>query len=552
MSIRQNGEKHVAARAAASKGRRLVILLIATSAAAILAACNPSPGAIDDSSDDDEPPLGLTMATPTTGIASVPFILGRGYDVCDSYAQIDYVRSAVLDYAALDQAGEVQSFPEETTTYNTAAGSSTSTYQENLGTYAKLSGHYKYFSGTLKTAFSSSDFSSSSNQYATIMVNHQKYLYAVADRTSPDSLKPFMTENFRNDINDASITPQQLFRKYGTHALAAIMLGARYNYNLSAAKTNTSSSTQIKGFAQASFKNLFSSVNAECGFDTSSVDTSAFSTEDSNATAVGGNSTKIASNNGFMNWVDSINDASIVFSDFAANGLIPIWDFCDDQGRKTAIESAFSTWSDDRFNDYTDGLKGTLTIRLEKLFNRNVGDEHGNAEWLWKVKALSSIDNTTHILSARTSRNSSKDIGKNCYYAFDGASVTLSNVPLSSSNTFSITPMLEEDDGNDLGVTDSNNDDNDLYCTDASGPKFDFLISTDNKVVFSGVNTPHNKAKGYFSLSHGGLSNDSLSLDIGSKSNPSVQRFYLVLKQFDNTSSSEWVEFILTMSWQRN
>ena len=492
------------------------------------------------------------MAAPTRGMASVPYILGRGYDVCDSYAQVDYVRSAILNYNALDQANEIEELSEETTTYNTAAGSSTSTYQENLGTYAKLSGHYKYFSGTLKTAFSSSDFSSSSCQYATIMVNHQKYLCAITDRTSPDSLKTYLTDGFRSDINNSSVTPQQLFKKYGTHVLAAISLGARYNYNLRATKTNTSSSTEIKGYAQAKFKNLFSSVSAECGFDTSSVDTSAFSTEDTNATAVGGNSIVIASDQGLQNWISSITDDNIVFSDFAANGLIPIWDFCDDTSRATTIENAFSTWSDDRYDDYMVGDKGTLTINLEKLFNRNVGDEHGNAEWLWKVKLLSSTDNTTHILSSRTSHDDSQDLGKNCYYTFNGASVTLSNIPLSSSNSFSITPMLEEDDGNDLGVTDKNNDDNDLYCTDASGPKFNFQISTDNKITFSGVDTPNNKAKGYFSLSSGGLSNDNLSLDIGSKSSPATQRFYLVLKQFNNTSSSEWVEFILTMSWQRN
>ena len=48
------------------------------------------------------------MAVPTKGTASVPYILGRGYDVCDSYAQVDYVRSAVLNYDALDQANEIE------------------------------------------------------------------------------------------------------------------------------------------------------------------------------------------------------------------------------------------------------------------------------------------------------------------------------------------------------------------------------------------------------------------------------------------------------------
>ncbi|HWP69354.1 MAG TPA: hypothetical protein VN437_08625, partial [Rectinemataceae bacterium] len=208
-------------------------------------------------------------------------------------------------------------------------------------------------------------------------------------------------------------------------------------------------------------------------------------------------------------------------------------------------------WSVDRYDDYMSGEKGTLKIVLNKFHNRNVGDNGSTAEWLWKVKLLPSTDNTSHILAARTTTDESKEVGKRSYYSFNDPSVTLSDIPLASSTTFSITPMLEEDDGSDLGVTNSNNDPNDLYCTDTSGPHFNFSVSN-GKIIFTGVDTPKDKAKGYFALSSGGLSNDALSLQIGDKDNPNSQRFFLVLKQFDDTNSDEWVEFVLILYWEKN
>jgi hypothetical protein len=43
-------------------------------------------------------------------------------------------------------------------------------------------------------------------------------------------------------------------------------------------------------------------------------------------------------------WINSINTRS-VFCNFTQHGLIPVWDFCDDQSRKNELSQYFETWA---------------------------------------------------------------------------------------------------------------------------------------------------------------------------------------------------------------
>ncbi len=475
--------------------------------------------------------------------SQVQYIIGRGYDVFDPYADPQYIRSAVLDYDALAAAGEIEMTSLERTEYGTVSGSSTASYQTDLGTSVSLSGDYPYFSGSVGTSFSSSTTSNTDNQYATIQVKVQKNKFALKEMLDPSSLAAFLTESFSEDIDDTEIDPVELFKMYGTHVMVAVILGARYDYNMAATQNTTSTSTTIAGYAQAAF----SSITTEASFDTSNVDTSAFSTSETKVTAVGGDSSLAAGTaEAFTDWRDSITDETVVFSDFAPNGLIPIWEFCADQTRAEAIETAYEAWAQTKYEEYVSDpstvAMGTATFSLLSFYNDSVGDGGATARWLYKVLLYSDIDgNTDHRLSrARTDSDDSIACGKGDSLTGFNTSYSFS-VPLTGSNTFQILPLLEEEDGADLGISGS---DNDRFCTALSGPRFNFRIQ-DQKLVFTGTDTGTNHySEGYFSFDSGGMLDSSLSLAQGKS-----KTFYLVLKQFNGVSPEEWVQWKLTVSW---
>mgnify|MGYP001766448730 CR=1 FL=1 len=55
----------------------------------------------------------------------------------------------------------------------------------------------------------------------------------------------------------------------------------------------------------------------------------------------------IITKNDYDAWINSIPN-KLVFCNYTQNGLIPVWEFCDDAGRRTELESAFATWATDR------------------------------------------------------------------------------------------------------------------------------------------------------------------------------------------------------------
>lgn len=478
-----------------------------------------------------------------SGYTIVSTVLGRGYDVFEEYANPEFIKSPILDFNALKNAGMIEKTSLEQTTYETVSGSSSSSYQEDMGVSVDLEGKLKFFSGSLGSSFSSSTLSNSSNQYATVQVRVRKNMYAVKNRSNALILKNFLDSDFEENLNDGEYEPNDLFDNYGTHVMVGVITGARYDYNVAAEESSSNTGESITAYAQASFAKTFGSAAASSSYSEDTETYNAFSSSETSVSAVGGNSAVVASEDGLNNWIDSINDSTVVFSDYAASdALIPIWDLCDDSSRASSIEAAYGDWEETKYDQYVQvdptPTTGKLRFTLVNFHNFNVMDGmSGDAEWLWQVKLYSALDGTTHKLASRIDKDNSKKVGQGDTYGF-GYYSTYYNVPLGDTTNFRLRPYLEEEDGHDLGYNDN------VFC-DWDGPYCDFTATSDGKITCSSASNSDG-TRGWFTTTSGQTSNDSMSLEDGDS-----EYFYIVMREKDS-SNDDKCQFKFKVEWDWN
>ncbi len=276
--------------------------------------------------------------------------LGRGYDVFDVYADSQHLKDPILDYDALMSNNRITYDPSGRSDFSSISGESYEEYLSSMSMNIKLEGKYLFFSTSLKQSFSSERFSSEAYEYATIKANIIKSNLTIRNRFNDKYLKPYLTEDFANDVNDPDIHPFTLFKTYGTHVITGIVMGARMDYHFSAKREEAAGSTKISAAAESSFNTKFASANAEFDFDKSKSYKNMFSEQETRTTVIGGLSEYgmgIHSDTEFKDWIDSIQD-NPVFSDFYEDSLYPIWRLADAQERREEIEDAFDNWANIR------------------------------------------------------------------------------------------------------------------------------------------------------------------------------------------------------------
>lgn len=324
--------------------------------------------------------------------------LGSGYDVFESFADAVKVKAPILDYTALNADGAVEKKNLEHSSFHTTSGTSISEYSSSLSVSVGLSGSYMYFSGSVKTNFSESRYSYDTYSFATYHSMINKYQLRIPADWSADDLKPYLTPQAKSKINDASISPEDIFNIYGTHCLTGVVVGGRLDYSISGRTSDLKTNVGIGVYAEASFS---------MGLGSGSMSTSVISEEElhtfessmeKHLEVYGGSSElgqHIIIKDDFDAWIGSIEN-NLVFCNFTQNGLIPIWYFCDDQARKDELEAAYANWAQNReilvnpaprvcvldviilegssaANPYTDRVTNRVYHRLNYDLNNNAG-----------------------------------------------------------------------------------------------------------------------------------------------------------------------------------
>lgn len=276
--------------------------------------------------------------------------LGAGYDVFDNYADVLDLKAKVLDFNKMEADGMIEYKPIEKGVFKTVSGTSIDEYAESLNTTTKLSGSYRYFSGAVETNFSQSSYSKTRHSFATVQSQINKHGLRVAPNYRAEDLIPYLTEKADEDINNPDMDPSQLFISYGTHCVTGLILGGRLDYSVTADMSKVNSSKSIKVFAEASFDAMFASASASNETVTES-EMSSFREHMEKRLEIYGGAAEYGQNiindNDYTAWINSIGE-NYIFCEFQDKGLIPIWDFCTDDTRKTEIEEAFADWAEQR------------------------------------------------------------------------------------------------------------------------------------------------------------------------------------------------------------
>ena len=97
-------------------------------------------------------------------------------------------------------------------------------------------------------------------QYATLISDLSQYLIEFDDNYLDYS--KYYDSSFKKDIEDDSVTPEEIFNRYGTHVIRAVKMGGRLDYNVQANSSYHSGSHTFESEVKASFNMAFASAGA--------------------------------------------------------------------------------------------------------------------------------------------------------------------------------------------------------------------------------------------------------------------------------------------------
>jgi hypothetical protein len=287
---------------------------------------------------------------PKTTLPGVQY-LGRGYDVFGPYATPDGVRGVIfnlgpntktityngVDYGAPSTVSELDL---ETADFESNVGSSATEYLTTLANSASLSGSYSFFSGSLMTDFTESQYTASSVYFVQLMNVIRKFDVQLPPAGS-STLTALLDPQFAMDLD--TLDPDTLFLTYGPYYLRDAVVGARADFNETVNTATTIAKSSLSIYARASYDSGVGHVTAT----DNSLMTSDVMNYNQNATqnlvVIGGDAElgqSIFQSGDYDQWIASIASTPVL-AGFTPTSLVPIWTLLPDGARKTELEDAF-------------------------------------------------------------------------------------------------------------------------------------------------------------------------------------------------------------------
>lgn len=268
--------------------------------------------------------------------------LGFGYDVADKFNDEESVRASVVDVLAYAASG-----PQKINVNRSTNGSWETIQAKNAVELAeKFSNSYKetrglkLFGNTIEKTFPGT------------VVTDKKYIYgyysnyAVWRRYSfyyEQSVNNFLTAGFKRDM--ILLSASELVHKYGTHVLAGIEMGAKFDVVYQAVAPEVNRENIIMEGLRYALKRTF-------GLPTGYLDEVNLRDLNANSSAqiyyssIGGDMSKLQTeiiNNRLMlnitNWRSTATEDKARFIGVFGDRLVPLYHFIDDPAKKALVKS---------------------------------------------------------------------------------------------------------------------------------------------------------------------------------------------------------------------
>jgi hypothetical protein len=187
--------------------------------------------------------------------------LGKGYDVIKGkFADPYSLKDSVLSTNKLLEAKRVFKTDGRQSVSRFTEGKSLYSYSKEMARKIGVSGGYLYFSGSINASFGSQTYTETNSRYATLVSDLSQYLIEFDDNYLDYS--KYYDSSFKKDIEDDSVTPEEIFNRYGTHVIRAVKMGGRLDYNVQANSSYHSGSHTFESEVKASFNMAFASAGA--------------------------------------------------------------------------------------------------------------------------------------------------------------------------------------------------------------------------------------------------------------------------------------------------
>jgi len=267
--------------------------------------------------------FGGFVASPRSTTAQL-FELGSHEDF--EISEGSYVKPKTVHVQTLQEGGIVRT-----------EGKTSSEYQADRAAKAGLTGSYGFFSGSLDAEFTSNERRCVSYNFVSQTDRFHKYLLSLP---ADDALAALVRADVRTDLD--GLPPERLFKRYGTHFLRSLIIGATSVYSSATNTSEYSSRISAKVALELQYKVLTNSLSGKLS-DEEKQAVSQINSSSHLEIFVQGGSAEFASEileGRYEPWVQSIGK-NMAFVGLNTNSLQPIWALCAGR-RREELASAYA------------------------------------------------------------------------------------------------------------------------------------------------------------------------------------------------------------------
>jgi hypothetical protein len=335
-----------------------------------------------------------------TQIKSYNGYLGYGYDVIDKryYNSNDVANSIpVLDTRKLAADGLIFQKNISSNDVDHIVGMKASDYESKLSVKAGLDYKSMCFKASFNSSFTSAKNVSSTESFVKTMITiGQSKEYINLSYVSLNDLKKYVTDTFKNDVNNSRKNAKDILTTYGTHVLLDIKLGGRMELNYMYHNEKQCNENTLSLSASAVYKGITAKASSDFSKDAKDFyEDSQFSASQLGGTVTANITSLEKAQDAYDVWTKSLvgSNPRLEFVDAGdlnnPYALLPIWQLAENQQRSKEIETEYYNLLNQN-GQYFNNLQTEVVFYVKDIY---LGDNSHDKKDAAKSDLLTKIQN---------------------------------------------------------------------------------------------------------------------------------------------------------------